>query len=286
MVSYRDLFEVNLRYTEYVREKSFTIHQYMKNISASGAGVENEVRQILQSVLPARFKVTSGYIVSAENRVDEPAVSPQVDVLIVDTLVPHSLWVVDLAHGIEMVPLEAVVGIIEVKRTLDSDSVSSATEHIRDIVAAAHVRKDDDTRYMPGGAVVGAGLQSPFRANPLLGIIGLVAADDFNAAPCAVVNKALEKASANSKVAMLDFALTLSGTFTAIGDTNNGNYDVATVRASGQLMRSLMVEASERRGNGGRVALAQGLGYIQAYIGMTCGRVAHVENYFFNNSIK
>ncbi|MFI6996979.1 DUF6602 domain-containing protein [Nocardia sp. NPDC050175] len=285
MVSYRDLFEVNLRYTDYVREKSLTIHQYMKNISASGAGVENEVRQILESILPARFKVTSGYIISAESRAEEPAVSPQVDILIVDTLVPHSLWVVDQAHGIEMVPVEAVVGIIEVKRTLDAGSIASATEHIRDIVTASRVRKDDETQYLPGGLVVGGGLDSPYRGNPLLGIIGLVAADDFADIPGAITSKAIAKASANSNVAMLDFALALSGTFAAVAD-ENGRYEVATVRASDRLSRLLTAESSTRHGSGGRVALAHGLGYIQAYIGKTCGRTANVENYFFNDSIR
>lgn len=287
MVSYRDLFEVTLSYTEFVRQKSLNLHQYVKNVSASGAGVEHEVRQLLRGVLPARFKVTSGYVVSADNRVDEPSVSPQVDIIIVDTLVPHTLWMLDTEQAIEMVPREAVVGIIEVKRTLNADSVFDATRHVRDIVSAVAVRKDDDTAYLPGGAEVGLGLQGPYRSNPVLGIIGLVAADDFAAAPAQVTTKAITRASNESgDVAMLDFVLAFSGTFAAISDERTGRYDVTVVRPPGEPVRPMVAESCDRRGTGGRVALAHGFGYLQAYLGQICGRVMNVENYYFNESIK
>lgn len=283
--TYRDLFEVHLRYSEYIRAKSYVIHQYVQNIAVSGAGVETEVRAVLRSILPDRFRVTSGYIVSAESKNVEPRVSPQVDILIVDTLVPHSLWVVDRDQGVEIVPREAVVGIIEVKSTLSPASVLSSIRHLRKIVDEVDIRKDDNTGFMPGGMVAGMGLLSPYRGNPIIGVIGLGADTSFAAAPSDEVLNALTAATeGSSRRFVIDFVLSLSGIFVATADSGSpGNYEPKLVQTS---PASHWAEASMRSGREGRVGLAQGLGFILAYVGKTCGRVADTEKYFFNDAIR
>lgn len=60
MAAYRDLFDVHLKYVDYVRAKSYVVHQYVQNVAVSGSGVEVEVRAILRSMLPERFELLMG----------------------------------------------------------------------------------------------------------------------------------------------------------------------------------------------------------------------------------
>ena len=71
----------------------------------------------------------------------EPSVSPQTDVILVDTLVPHSLWLVDEVQGVEIVPQECVVGIIEVKRTLTGEALYDALAHLREVLTRTGTHK-------------------------------------------------------------------------------------------------------------------------------------------------
>ena len=130
----------------------------------TGNEIEQEVRRLLKNLLPQRFHVTHGYILSAANKHDQPLVSPQVDAIIVDTLVPHSIFIVEQHSGMEVVPIEAVVGVFEVKRTLNRESLLGtlknigtekeigAIKQLRDICEKVGVRKDNTERLLPGGA--------------------------------------------------------------------------------------------------------------------------------------
>jgi hypothetical protein len=61
------------------------------------------------------------------------------------------------------------------------------------------------------------------------------------------------------------------------------NYDAKLVQTEPS---EHWAEESARRNTSGRAGLARGLGFIHAYIGQTCGRMASAESYFFNNSIQ
>lgn len=278
--SYRDLFEVHLAYVQFVQAKSLVIHQYMRDISTTGASVEIEVRELIRSVLPDRFKVTSGFIVAADSKEETPLVSPQVDIIIADTLVPHSLWVVDSSRGTEVVPRESVVGVIEVKRTLNDTSTEQAIDHLHSIARTVGLRKDDPTALMPGGFVLGAGLEGPCRGNPLFGVIGLGADETFQAAPSEFIRRLLGRSPDDPL--LLDFALSLSGVFTATATHGTTNYEARLVQSE---PATAWAEASDRTGATTRVALAQGLGFIQNYVSRTCGRIAEAHYYFFNDAI-
>lgn len=292
MPSYQDLFQVHLAYLEYVRRKSYVIHQYLSNIGATGSGVEDEVRALLRSILPERFRVTHGYIVKAIDHRNEPVVSPQVDVIIVDTLVPHSLWLVDPTQGIEIVPTEAVVGVIEVKRTLTvgtfvtgkpaAGSLVEAIGHLREIAGAVLV-KDDPTGYMPGGMAVGAGLKGPYYGNPVLGIISLACESDFSAAPQYVVPQALMQLDGDGDGPLyLDFVLSVDGVFVATADAAGSNFRPIFVRSS---PAERWLANGPNTGSEPRVALAHGLGFLLEFIGHVCGRFPELDKYFFNSSI-
>jgi hypothetical protein len=77
--TYQDLFDLHIKHIETILHKTYVLHQYTKNIQASGGAIEVEIRKLLRAVLPKRFHVTHGYIVKAENQASEPVISPQVD---------------------------------------------------------------------------------------------------------------------------------------------------------------------------------------------------------------
>ncbi len=158
MPTYKDIFNLNLRYIEYLLAKTSLTHGYMRNINVSGSEIEQEVRRLLRNLLPQRFHVTHGYIISAENQQTEPRISPQVDAIIVDTLVPHSIFIIDQHSGMEVVPIEAVVGVFEIKRTLTKESLlnkkDGAFKHVRDICNTVGIRKDNDGMFLPGGVEI------------------------------------------------------------------------------------------------------------------------------------
>jgi hypothetical protein len=183
--TYKDIFNLNLKYIEYIKAKTSLTQGYMRNIDVTGNEIEQEVRRLLKNLLPQRFHVTHGYILSAANKHDEPLVSPQVDAIIVDTLVPHSIFIVEQHSGMEVVPIEAVVGVFEVKRTLNRESLLGtlknigtekeigAIKQLRDICEKVGVRKDNTERLLPGGGVLDASIGGGYYSNPLIGIISV-----------------------------------------------------------------------------------------------------------------
>jgi len=170
--TFKDIFNVNIRYLEYLLAKSYLSHQYLKNIKLTGDQVESEFRKMFSSLLPRRYKVTHGYIASAPNKEEEPIVSHQVDMIIVDTLVPHSIFVIE-DDGMELVPIESVVGIFEIKRTIDPDILDKALDHLFDIQTDLNIKKTDSKKYFPTG-IQGIGVM---YSNPLIGILSLVHKD-------------------------------------------------------------------------------------------------------------
>lgn len=281
MPTYKDLFEVHLKYPDYVRAKSLVIHQFVHNINVTGSGVEVEARALLRSVLPGRFRVTHGYIVSCASRHDEPSVSPQTDVIVVDTLVPHTLWLVDETQGIEIVPQESVVAVAEVKRTLTKASIADAVGHLRDIQTRGGLRKDDDRSFLPGGLVVGGGLQAPYRGNPLIAILGLATDAEVEPNLALAVQEAVDDLAADGHGHLLvDCALSLSGNFIGTGG-EGGSFSPKLVRD--EVLP--FVTSSVAAGQSPRQALAKGLGFIVTYVSHTCGRAPNTDAYFFNDAI-
>lgn len=206
--------------------------------------------------------------------------------IVVDTLVPHSLWTVDETQGIEVVPLEAVVAIIEIKRSLTRDALAEAVEHLTTIRDRVQVRKDLTTRFLPGGVEVGAALSSPYRSNPLLGVVGILAGSWFSEQPRERFVELLNQATNQEDAARLelDMVLSLDGTLVATGDLNaGGNYQAHNVRTSSTTYP--IRESSARTGNAPRQALAFGVGFLLSYLDKSCGRMSDIEGYFFNDNL-
>ena len=164
------------------------------NIRESGTIVEDFIKNQFTQMFNSRFRVTSGYIVNVQEKTGDFILSPQVDLIIIDTLVPNILFPQpEFTDKTEYVPIEAVVGIFEIKKTLDSDSSKKALQHIKKIKESVGVRKNNTEQYVLGGkptAVIKMiverddRLRDPYIeeyrkirtgifSNPITGIIGL-----------------------------------------------------------------------------------------------------------------
>ena len=89
MGKYKELVIINIKQLETIRAKSLLAHQYTKNIYESGAIVETEIRSVFSKLLPKRIRVTHGYIAKGVSLDKEPIISPQIDMIFVDQMVPN-----------------------------------------------------------------------------------------------------------------------------------------------------------------------------------------------------
>ncbi len=87
-----------------------------------GRVLEYGVRNLLRSILPAEYGLSTGFVVFHTN--DGPRLSPQLDIIIYDAI--RSGPIISL-ETCDVFPLEAVYGYVEVKATLRSSSDEAAT---------------------------------------------------------------------------------------------------------------------------------------------------------------
>lgn len=273
-ITFKDLFSCHLKYFDYVASKSIIAHQYTKNISLSGSEVESEIRDIFQQIIPKRFRVTHGYIIAADNKNEEPKISGQVDMMIVDTLVGNAVFQMDGQNGVEIVPKEAVVGIFEIKRTLTKKALTEAIEHLNDnILKRLDISKSDKDRYLPGGVKIGVGLNYESYSNPIVGVIGLK-----HSAKCESFLKEQEKN--NDKMGLLDFVCSLGGLFFAhVEDNLPKNYKHVHCREKDVTYKYLLSDQSKGSQD---AILSKVYGYILSYLFNANGRNINADNYFFN----
>lgn len=109
------IYKLFLDELQFFENNSYFAHQEMKNIDDCGELVELAIRKLLSEIIGERFKITHGYIYSPIHK----KLSRQTDIIITDKLVTHSLKKFEYLDNLEIVPIEAVVGIFEIKRTLD-----------------------------------------------------------------------------------------------------------------------------------------------------------------------
>ncbi len=299
--TYKDLFNLNIKYIEFLLEKSLLSHQYIKNITNSGSVVENEIREIFRNILPKRFHVTHGYIVSAESSEIEPVVSPQVDMIIVDTLVPHSIFVVDKQNGMEICLKDSVLGIFEIKRTLNKESLigrekcEGAFEHLSKILSSVNFTKSDQQRYLPGGLQMGKGINGGYTTNPIVGIIGLEHSKNLIPKPeqiniedsdSKILSKLFELSDFKPEI---DLIASLDGLlYGLINKTSTGlaNYDLLI-----ENVRKLDKEYEygylvKTKGWSQASILSRIFGYVLMYLQNSTGKKADLNNYYFNKSLK
>ena len=279
MASYQELFNLHVKYVEYLLAKSYFSNQYVKNISQSGSEVEEEIRVLLQSIMPRRFRITHGYIVYAHNKQVEPKISPQIDLIIVDTLVPHSIFTIDKDSGMEIVPLESVVGIFEIKRTLNKGTFEAAIQHLSKILTTVDVTKSDTRKFLPGGVQLESTTTIEFtggyHSNPMVGIL---AADH---------DKEISLSSleiADNKTRWLDVVISFQGLIYALKIAQNQNLHGVTCRKPNEQYDYAQLVKDQSRSAAKIIAV--GLGYLLAYVQGSRGRQVVADNYFLNDKIQ
>lgn len=87
-----------------------------------GRIVEGIVKASLRAILPSRFSLGTGFVVTAAGDT-----SPQLDVVIYDAFENAPII---LEGGVGVFPIECVYGFVEVKSKLDTDGIASAAKTI------------------------------------------------------------------------------------------------------------------------------------------------------------
>lgn len=251
----------------------------------AGNLVENFISDLLERMLPDRFRVVTGYIMDHQNIVARSNLK-QVDCIIVDKAYP--IWYKFKDLDLYIVTKESVCGIIEIKRNLRNQLNNSIT-HISEILQQAGIVKNDNTPTLPFiriSPAPGNAIQSPYRANPIIGIIALESGynnlQDFTA-----VSTAIEEAHS-----LIDFVWCVNGA--SLLTQRDGNITPGNVRATNNSWHNLnqLNEWNVNfRGVDGVPAekiFMRVCGFIIAYLMRTTGKNGgdeYFNNYYFSNNI-
>lgn len=272
---YKKILNLHAKYIDYLLEKTHLSHQGMRNINLCGSEVESEIRSFMQNLIPERFKVTHGYILYAPDNESEPRVSPQVDLILVDTLVTHNIFTLDKNNGMEIVPVEAVVGVFEIKRTLNSESFRGAVEQLKEIINTVNIPKSDKTEYLPGGIRL-EGLQSSIYSNPLIGIISLDHDKTYFDNKVEMAQEIFKRANDSN----LDFISSLSGMLILPMEEEGDQFLVLNFRDKEDQYYAYLNQSNATQVS----IISRFIGYICAYLAQCTGRKVNVWNYFFNKT--
>lgn len=270
--TFKELYSVHLKYIDYLLERTHLYHQSLKNIKQTGDDVEEEIRNFIKYFLPNKFRVTHGYIVSILDNNSEPIVSPQIDLIIVDELVPNRIFSIGKLDGIDLVPIESVVGILEIKRTLNEDSLQSALEHINLIKKTVGVEKGRKDYYLPGGDVA-VDFTTGFTSNPFLGIISLTT--EFKKDQKALI----ENFSGSMIKAEIDAVISLDGFLGCLVEKETGNLLTEMIRKIDKEYWFGFLGKDQFRQTS---LVSRSIGMLIGYLSFTVGRRMDFRNYFFN----
>lgn len=273
-MKFNDIYGLHIKYIDYLIAKSLFSHQEAKNINLSGSEVENEIRVFFKNMLPRRFRIAHGYILFAENSVDNPKLSPQIDLIIVDDLVMSRVFTLDNENGMEIVPIEAVVGIFEVKRTLNKKSLNDAFQQLSKIIDTVNVKKDNQKHYLPGGIETPI-LNTNIHSNPFIGVVSLT----HELTP---VNERNEWRDINNKEYIrlqLDAIFSFSG-MAVLNIDENKNFKPYLIR-QGTAPDFAYLDTSTIKQSG---IISRFFGYLIAYLTDCTGKRINIGNYFFHES--
>lgn len=242
---------------DYFFNTSGFLHKDAKDIKDCGGAVEFAIRKFVQEVLGDRFKVCHGYIMGSSNNI-----SPQVDLIIVDTLVPHRIKKFEYLADLQIVPVESVVGVFEIKRTLNEDSLKAANAHLLKIKESVNLPKGEQAQYLMGRKIEG-NMKTGVYANPILGIIG--GAHDFN-----------QQLPEDEKTEwFVDVIFSVKG-FLRAPTENDNDFALFENRCGPCKYKTITLGSGVTRGQ----ILLLFVGFVQEYLNRTSGRVLNVNAYF------
>lgn len=260
-----ELYTLFLNELDLFKQYSEATKKVNHSIRDGGELTEVALRRFLREVVGERFHITHGYIYSSLHK----GVSPQIDIIITDKLVPHSLKKFEHLDGMEVVPVEAVAGIFEVKRTLTKKYFTEAINHLQAIVDYVPLRKDLDSRYLPGGI----GIKSKDNraggnfSNPIIGIISLLNIDP-------------------KKVDKIDIPWFMDIVFSCQGYlkapvSNNNKYKLHVYSYKKQTdSHSYVIYDPKRTGHSREKILQMFVSYLLRYLSEVSGRTFEMNDYF------
>jgi len=257
------IYKLFLDELNFIESSSYFAHQEMKNADDCGGLVEIAIRKFLSEVIGERFKITHGYIYSKSNK----AISPQIDIIITDKLVSHTLKKFEYLDNMEIVPIEAVVGIFELKRTLKKQQLTNARDHLDKIVNFVPVEKNHPTRYLPGGIAIGKGqgiqISGGKHSNPIIGILGLL---DEN----------LENLPNEDIPWFVDIVFSFRGYLCGIKDPDKNCLRISACREKTNVNEHIFFSNYDNR----EKVLKSFVAYLIGYLNEVSGRTFNINDYF------
>jgi hypothetical protein len=145
--------ELNAIEENLLRAKLDAVRAAIAHAGEKGRALENGVRTLLRSILPAEYGLSTGFVVF--HTPEGPRLSSQLDIIIYDAI--RSGPVISL-ETCDVLPLEAVYGYVEVKATLrsSSDEAEKPAENSIEkcLIRNQELRNMRDRRYhLPIGTV-------------------------------------------------------------------------------------------------------------------------------------
>lgn len=205
MPTITDLYNIHLRQLELILAESDLLLQREGGLDGelktSGSICEQFLRQTLAKyVVPGQFRVTSGYIATPELLLQKRNL-PQCDVLIADNHIPSLLRLSN--STIEVLPIEATIGVIEAKRTLTKVTLSNALDHLAKVIDSTGRTSTLKTDKKLNRFNKYVGFHNSSSDKPLVGVVAL--RSDFSNFAREVSEIIIEKGS------LVDFVWTLDG---------------------------------------------------------------------------
>jgi hypothetical protein len=176
---------------------------------------------------------------------------------------------------IEVVPVESVVGVIEIKRTLTKETYEKAVEHLEKIIKDSGIVKNDDTNILLG-MKSGFGLSTPFRSNPIIGIISLSSKKAIEFLPL-VQNEVLNN---------LDFIYSFDGILRLTGlkdEFNKVNINIDNTRREFKKLNWWSMDKLSKQETHMKI-----VGYLNIYLYHSSSSVdltSFANNYWFNTKL-
>lgn len=254
-----------------------------KNIRNSGDVVEAAFAEFLKRFLPRRLKVTAGHIVAIDSK-GLPILSPQVDLIIVDTMVPHSLIPFSASSKFDIVPVESVVAFFEVKGSLkagkkDKMSLYKTCHQLKKIYDMV-VPSPSSDRYLPGGIRLGKAMSGGSYSNPMAGILALTSSESLKKEK--TIKKYFSDIIPSLGKMPLDLIFVADGLIITPSSMKNGNnFLIDPVRCtSGTSYVYYGTKLGDRPSLGQVVSRC--FGVMQCYLKQVVGRYYNPEQYFFH----
>ena len=293
MTKLSKIFDIYTKQAELIFEATDLLLQKddsFRNLGEAGSQVEIFVRETLRKLLPARFRLTSGYIVSKSNIENDNDI-PQCDLIIADAFIPP---LYKITGDIEVVPVEAVCGVIEIKRSLFKSSsgkiLEKAIEHLVKIDDVCGLTKACTQQVLPLIKLSndpGNSISTGMLNNPLVGVISLelgYRGKKTGEKLAHDVAGLLEKHHS-----MCDFIYCFDG-FSMLPQKGGG------IHASGSRKGENVwhqddtnnrwnVNYARQGGVTKSQIFARAIGFVSAYLSLQAGKAVDLNDYFFNTKI-